>query len=217
MPSRMAGISVFISHPSHCLTDHLPHGDGLIAWAFIRQIASRVSSVHVAVPLSELQGQAPANSNDFCSHWSWRNPIQRSSSCSPPPPPPPAVRRCPQRRWRRGCRTEVGGYRGGTGDVGRRQESEALEAFLPQPERQLSRGPRTNNGKIAAVTGHVQFGSLNYRFTKPLEGALFDTTETFRRVHEAYDLDRLAASHIIYVGWPAVLPPLPRIWRSGGR
>lgn len=61
MPSRMAGISVFISHPSHCLTDHLPHGDGLIAWAFIRQIASRVSSVHVAVPLSELQGQAPAN------------------------------------------------------------------------------------------------------------------------------------------------------------
>ncbi len=80
------------------------------------------------------------------------------------------------------------------------QESEALEAFLPQPERQLSRGPRTNNGKIAAVTGHVQFGSLNYRFTKPFEGALFDTTETFRRVHEAYDLDRLAASRIIYVG-----------------
>lgn len=61
MPSRMAGISVFISHPSHCLTDHLPHGDGLIAWAFIRQIAARVASVHVAVPLSDLQRQPPPN------------------------------------------------------------------------------------------------------------------------------------------------------------
>src|SRR5215469_12721116 len=61
MPSRTAGISVFISHPSHCLTDHLVHGDGLIAWAFIRQIAARLSSVHVAVPLSDLEGQAPQN------------------------------------------------------------------------------------------------------------------------------------------------------------
>ncbi len=61
MPSRTVGISVFISHPSHCLTDHLPHGDGLIAWAFIRQIAARVASVHVAVPLSDLQSQAPSN------------------------------------------------------------------------------------------------------------------------------------------------------------
>lgn len=61
MPSRTAGISVFISHPSHCLTDHLPHGDGLIAWAFIRHIAAHVSEVHVAVPLSDLQSPAPAN------------------------------------------------------------------------------------------------------------------------------------------------------------
>ena len=61
MSSRMAGISVFISHPSHCLTDHLPHGDGLFAWAFIRQIAARVANVHVAVPLSDVQNQAPPN------------------------------------------------------------------------------------------------------------------------------------------------------------
>jgi glycosyltransferase involved in cell wall biosynthesis len=33
----------------------------LIAWAFIRQIAARVSMVHVAVPLSDIQGQAPPN------------------------------------------------------------------------------------------------------------------------------------------------------------
>jgi glycosyltransferase involved in cell wall biosynthesis len=61
MPNRKAGISVFISHPSHCLTDYLPHGDGLIAWAFIRQLAARVSTVHVAVPLSAIQGSVPSN------------------------------------------------------------------------------------------------------------------------------------------------------------
>lgn len=79
MPSRAAGISVFISHPSHCLTDHLPHGDGLIAWAFIRQIAAHVASVHIAVPLSDLQSQAPAN---VCLHpvKTWARPSPSTQS-----------------------------------------------------------------------------------------------------------------------------------------
>ncbi len=80
MPDRTAGLSVFISHPSHCLTDHLPHGDGLIAWAFIRQIAARVSMVHVAVPLSDLQGQAPSNVR-FHPVKTWARPSPSTQSC----------------------------------------------------------------------------------------------------------------------------------------
>jgi len=81
MPSRMAGISVFISHPSHCLTDHLPHGDGLIAWAFIRQIAARVSSVHVAVPLSDLRSQTPSNVYLYpLKTWAWPSPSAQSAA-----------------------------------------------------------------------------------------------------------------------------------------
>jgi L-malate glycosyltransferase len=49
----MAPLTIFVSHPSDVLTDHLPNGDGLIAFSFIRELALRGHTVHVAAPRAE--------------------------------------------------------------------------------------------------------------------------------------------------------------------
>lgn len=53
--------SIFISHPSPFLTDNQPHGDGLIAFAFIKRLAARGHRIHVASPLWNLKEELPNN------------------------------------------------------------------------------------------------------------------------------------------------------------
>ena len=52
-------LTIYVSHPSACLTDHLPHGDGLMAYEFISRLARRGHTVHVAVPRAEITGPLP--------------------------------------------------------------------------------------------------------------------------------------------------------------
>ncbi len=54
-------LAVFIAHPSALLTDHLPHGDGLIAWGYIQGIAARGHQVHVAAQQVDLRCRLPPN------------------------------------------------------------------------------------------------------------------------------------------------------------
>jgi glycosyltransferase involved in cell wall biosynthesis len=53
-------LRIFVAHPSALLTDHLPHGDGLIAWGFITGLAARGHEVHVAVQAVDLE-RAPGS------------------------------------------------------------------------------------------------------------------------------------------------------------
>jgi glycosyltransferase involved in cell wall biosynthesis len=43
-------MNIFVVHGSHRLTDHAAHGDGLIAWGFIKALAARGHRVWVAAP-----------------------------------------------------------------------------------------------------------------------------------------------------------------------
>ncbi|MDB5029168.1 MAG: hypothetical protein JWO66_2857 [Candidatus Eremiobacteraeota bacterium] len=43
-------LTIFVAHPSDLLTDYLPHGDGLLAHAFIRRLAERGHTIEVAAP-----------------------------------------------------------------------------------------------------------------------------------------------------------------------
>ena len=52
---------IFALPPAAMLTDHLPHGDGLIAFSFIRELAARGHELHVAAGRVELAGEVPAN------------------------------------------------------------------------------------------------------------------------------------------------------------
>ncbi len=54
-------LSIFISHPSDYLTNYQPHGDGLIAFAFINQLAQRGHTLHVAATTTDIQGKLPEN------------------------------------------------------------------------------------------------------------------------------------------------------------
>jgi L-malate glycosyltransferase len=54
-------LAIFVMHASDMLTDYLPHGDGLIAWNFIRGLAMRGHEIHVAVTRVEIHGEIPAN------------------------------------------------------------------------------------------------------------------------------------------------------------
>src|SRR5580700_10045541 len=54
-------LNIFILHASDMLTDCRPHGDGLMANAFIRNLAERGHHLHVAVSDSELK--EPYSSN----------------------------------------------------------------------------------------------------------------------------------------------------------
>lgn len=48
-------LTIFIPHCSDLLTDHLPHGDGLIAHGFISRLARRGHRIHVAVQMVDLR------------------------------------------------------------------------------------------------------------------------------------------------------------------
>jgi glycosyltransferase involved in cell wall biosynthesis len=48
-------LNIFVPHCSDLLTDHLPHGDGLIAYGFISHLARRGHRVHVAVQRIDLR------------------------------------------------------------------------------------------------------------------------------------------------------------------
>jgi len=52
-------LSLFVSHPSHLLTDSQPHGDGLIANSLLRHLADRGHTLHVALSLSALKEPMP--------------------------------------------------------------------------------------------------------------------------------------------------------------
>ena len=53
--------AIFIAHPSDLLTDHLPNGDGLVAFGFIDRLAARGWRLHVAVRRAALRGSLPPN------------------------------------------------------------------------------------------------------------------------------------------------------------
>jgi glycosyltransferase involved in cell wall biosynthesis len=53
-------LSLFVVAPSALLTDHQPHGDGLVAYGFIREMASRGHELHVAAQRVDLREPAPA-------------------------------------------------------------------------------------------------------------------------------------------------------------
>ena len=53
--------AIFIAHPSDLLTDHLPNGDGLVAFGFIDRLAARGWRLHVAVREASLRGPLPPN------------------------------------------------------------------------------------------------------------------------------------------------------------
>lgn len=53
--------NIFVLHPSHFLTDHRPHGDGLLAFQFLTRLAKRGHQVHVAVSMQSIQSELPAN------------------------------------------------------------------------------------------------------------------------------------------------------------
>jgi glycosyltransferase involved in cell wall biosynthesis len=54
-------LSIFVPHCSDLLTDHRPHGDGLVAHGFIRRLAERGHVLHVAVSEVDLKSPLPCN------------------------------------------------------------------------------------------------------------------------------------------------------------
>jgi len=54
-------LNIFIAHPSHLLTDHRGHGDGLVAFGFIRELARRGHQLHVAVDRADIAELLPSN------------------------------------------------------------------------------------------------------------------------------------------------------------
>lgn len=60
-PPAVRRLTVFIAHPSELLTDHKPHGDGLVAFGFIKRLAERGHEVHVAAQGVDLRADVPPN------------------------------------------------------------------------------------------------------------------------------------------------------------
>jgi glycosyltransferase involved in cell wall biosynthesis len=54
-------LRIFVIPPSAMLTDHLPHGDGLVAHGFIEEIGRRGHELHVATAGLDLRGDLPQN------------------------------------------------------------------------------------------------------------------------------------------------------------
>lgn len=57
----MRPLNIFIPHCSDLLTDHLPHGDGLVAHGFISSLARRGHRLHVAAQRVDLRETLPNN------------------------------------------------------------------------------------------------------------------------------------------------------------
>lgn len=53
--------TVFIAHPSDLMTDHLANGDGLVAYGFVRELATRGYRLHIATPAVALRESLPDN------------------------------------------------------------------------------------------------------------------------------------------------------------
>jgi glycosyltransferase involved in cell wall biosynthesis len=54
-------MSIFVPHPSALLTDHRPHGDGLVANGLIRGLAARGYELHVAAERVDMRERLPPN------------------------------------------------------------------------------------------------------------------------------------------------------------
>src|SRR5881394_4003153 len=55
----MQPLNIFVVHPSDMLTDHLPNGAGWIDYNYLRGLAERGHTLHVATPRIELRSPAP--------------------------------------------------------------------------------------------------------------------------------------------------------------
>ena len=71
-------LRVFVAHPSALLTDHRPHGDGLVAYGFLRELASRGHELHVAAQAVDLRDPPPA----ACTSTGWPRAAGRAASCA---------------------------------------------------------------------------------------------------------------------------------------
>ncbi len=56
---RARPLTIFVPHASDCFTDHLAHGDGLVAFEFARRLAERGHTVHVAAPKIDVEAAVP--------------------------------------------------------------------------------------------------------------------------------------------------------------
>jgi glycosyltransferase involved in cell wall biosynthesis len=80
-------LNIFVPHCSDLLTDHRPHGDGLIAHGFIRHLSERGHNLYVAAQEVDLQDQLPSNvhifpisprhKNQFLSRLSYMSHVRR--------------------------------------------------------------------------------------------------------------------------------------------
>ncbi len=58
---KRSPLTIFIPHCSDLLTDHLPHGDGIVAHGFIRRLAERGHILYIVAERVELKQALPAN------------------------------------------------------------------------------------------------------------------------------------------------------------
>jgi len=56
----MKPLNIFVVHPSDTITDHLPHGAGWIDYNYLRGLAERGHTVHVAAPRIAVRDPLPA-------------------------------------------------------------------------------------------------------------------------------------------------------------
>jgi L-malate glycosyltransferase len=52
-------LTIFVPHCSELLTDHRPHGDGLVCHALISRLAERGHQLYIAAPRTDLQNELP--------------------------------------------------------------------------------------------------------------------------------------------------------------
>jgi L-malate glycosyltransferase len=58
-------LTIFVPHCSDLLTDHRPHGDGLIAYGFIRHLSERGHNLYIAAQEVDLRDPLPSNVHIF--------------------------------------------------------------------------------------------------------------------------------------------------------
>lgn len=59
--TESAKLCIFISHPSDFLTDCEPHGDGLVAFEYIKHLANKGHQIHIVVDKVKIKGQLSKN------------------------------------------------------------------------------------------------------------------------------------------------------------
>ena len=63
--SQHRPLNIFVPHCSDLLTDHRPHGDGLIAYGFIRHLSERGHNLYIAAQEVDLRDPLPSNVHIF--------------------------------------------------------------------------------------------------------------------------------------------------------